>query len=187
MRRLRPTSPIGRTICCERAIDTANRPAAARGGEISYALGSATQRPSLAKKPVSRCGGCLGAGRGESMIGRPPKSAALRLLEGHRGHRPIKTPPEPPQAAMRCPDWLDEVAKAEWRRVFPLLTRMRVMTALDVGMLASYCLAWSELRQSSELLQRRGRTFTTPAGYKQQRPESRNRPSSDARRSRALR
>ena len=105
------------------------------------------------------------------MMGRPPKSAALRILEGGRGHRPIKTPPEPPQAAMRCPTWLDVEAKAEWRRVAPMLTAMRILTALDVANLACYCQAWSELRDATDLLQRRGKTFSTPSGYKQQRPE----------------
>jgi P27 family predicted phage terminase small subunit len=105
------------------------------------------------------------------MMGRPPKSAALRILEGGRGHRPIKTPPEPPQAAVRCPAWLDAEAKSEWRRVAPMLAAMRILTALDIAMLTCYVQAWSELREATDVVQRRGKTFTTPSGYRQQRPE----------------
>jgi P27 family predicted phage terminase small subunit len=103
--------------------------------------------------------------------GRPPRAAALRLLEGNPGHRPIPTPPTPPVAEVRCPAWLDPIAKAEWRRIAPLLDQMHLLTALDVAMLASYCHAYSELQQATEILKSRGRTFTTPNGYKQQRPE----------------
>jgi P27 family predicted phage terminase small subunit len=110
--------------------------------------------------------------RGRKAVrGRPPKAAALRILEGNPGHRPIPIPPTPPIAEVRCPAWLDALAKAEWRRIAPLLDQMHLLTALDVAMLASYCSAYSELQQATEILKSRGRTFETPSGYKQQRPE----------------
>ncbi len=104
-------------------------------------------------------------------MGRPPKPAELRVLEGNRGHRPIALPPKPPTATVRCPSLLDAVAKAEWRRVAPLLRRMRMLTSLDVAMLTGYCSAWSEFSHATEVLNAKGMTFTTPSGYKQQRPE----------------
>lgn len=41
------------------------------------------------------------------------------------------------------PDWLDEEAQIEWKRVAPLLEKVRVLFDPDKAMLADYCAAHS--------------------------------------------
>ena len=66
------------------------------------------------------------------MRGRKPKPAKLRLLEGNPGKRrviEVATASGVPDV----PGWLDDEAKAEWTRIVPILTEMRLLAAIDRG------------------------------------------------------
>ena len=81
------------------------------------------------------------------------KPTLIRLLEGNRGKRPIpqneaKVPPSMPQP----PEWLDDVARAEWNRVAPTLYQVGLLTALDLGALTAYVTAWSRYVKAEEAL-----------------------------------
>ena len=45
-----------------------------------------------------------------------PKPPEIKLLEGHRGHRPIKKSITTPKADKfpNPPEWLDDIGKKEW-------------------------------------------------------------------------
>ena len=50
--------------------------------------------------------------------GRKPKPTAVKVLEGNPGKRSLNTgEPKPEKKAPRCPSWLEEEAKKEWKRM----------------------------------------------------------------------
>lgn len=50
--------------------------------------------------------------------GRKPKPTAVKVLEGNPGKRSLNTgEPKPEKKAPRCPSWLEEEAKEEWKRM----------------------------------------------------------------------
>ena len=93
------------------------------------------------------------------------------VLEGNPGKRALN-PYEPQPAARppRCPGYLDESAKREWRRLVPILSRMRVLTEADGIALASLCQQYALLQQAQIKLQKTGLLMKTKSGYIQQSP-----------------
>jgi P27 family predicted phage terminase small subunit len=79
------------------------------------------------------------------MAGRKRKPADQRELEGNPGHRPI--PVELDFAAAgeigKPPTWLDRYAKREYKRITAALADLDMLRATDVGVLASYSVAYS--------------------------------------------
>src|SRR5262245_15950425 len=65
--------------------------------------------------------------------------------------------------APRPPTWLDQEARAEWRRVVPGLDRLGVLAEVDRAILTAYCCAWSRYVDASRALQASG--FVV-AGYR---------------------
>lgn len=105
------------------------------------------------------------------MIGRPPVPSALKLLAGNPGKRPIsQDEPTLPLAEPRCPDHLDEVAQNEWKRIVPLLMRMRVLTEADEIQLANLCQTYSTMIKAQGELQRLGMLHKTKSGFVQANP-----------------
>jgi P27 family predicted phage terminase small subunit len=104
--------------------------------------------------------------------GPAPKPTAIRILEGNPAHRPLPANEVKPTMLMPdCPDWLPEGAKLEWEKIAPILHRLGLLTEVDQMALAAYCTALSTWRQAQKVLDTKGLIFTTPSGYKQQRPE----------------
>lgn len=65
--------------------------------------------------------------------GRKPKPTALKVLEGNPGHRPLnKKEPMLKGRLPRCPDWLEDDAKKEWKRLGKVLAEMGMLTNLDM-------------------------------------------------------
>jgi P27 family predicted phage terminase small subunit len=50
-------------------------------------------------------------------------------------------------AAPRPPAWLSKFAKAEWRRIMPLLVERRILTDADMGSVENYCVAIGRVRE----------------------------------------
>lgn len=49
--------------------------------------------------------------------GRKPKPTAIKVLEGNPGKRELNEyEPKPAKKAPRCPSWLEDEAKKEWKR-----------------------------------------------------------------------
>ncbi len=100
-----------------------------------------------------------------------PKPTTFEILEGRPGHRPInRNEPKPRNVAPKCPEHLDEKARREWRRIVPILMRMRVLTEADGYALASLCQTYSTMVKAQEKLNETGFLYKSPSGYVMQSP-----------------
>lgn len=57
---------------------------------------------------------------------------------------------------MPAPDWLADEAKAEWRRILPILAQRRIMTEADLGTFENYCIATGTVREMEREIQKLG-------------------------------
>ena len=104
--------------------------------------------------------------------GRKPKPTAIKRLEGNPGKRPLNIyEPKPLKKAPTCPDWLDEEAKREWRRLAKTMEAMGVLTEADRAAFATYCDAYSKWKTATEFIDQHGLIFKTPSGSIQQVPQ----------------
>lgn len=105
--------------------------------------------------------------------GPPPKPTHLKLLEGtFRKDRAAKREPKAPKTSKRPspPAYLGRNAKAEWRRIIPILDEMGILSTADRSIIAAYCQAWHRLQQYEKDIDDNGSSFTTEKGYECQRP-----------------
>ncbi|MFG1332527.1 phage terminase small subunit P27 family [Xanthobacter autotrophicus] len=58
--------------------------------------------------------------------------------------------------APRPPAWLSRDAKAEWKRVAPVLVQRRHLTQTDLGMVEGFCVAMGRVREIERELQKPG-------------------------------
>ena len=63
------------------------------------------------------------------------------------------------------PEWLDDIAKAEYKRIVPLLKELPV-ASLDYSLVSSYCMAYSDMVQASERLKNEEDIIETAHGTK---------------------
>lgn len=85
------------------------------------------------------------------------KPSALRVIEGNRGHRPIpQGEPKPtiPADMPEAPALLDAHGREEWDRVAPELYALGLLTVVDQGPLAAYCMAFSRWKTAELAIQR---------------------------------
>ena len=103
--------------------------------------------------------------------GPAPKPSAIEIAEGRPGHRPVNgNEPKPRPVVPKCPAHLDGQAKKEWRRLTPVLLRMRVLTEADGMNLANLCQTYSTLIKAQEKLNETGILYKAPSGYVMQSP-----------------
>ena len=94
------------------------------------------------------------------MRGRKPTPTALKVLQGNPGKRPLnRREPKPPPTAPGCPTWLSIEAKAEWRRVVPVLDQLGMLTKVDRAALATYCEEWATFVYAQRLVHEHGITI----------------------------
>ena len=76
-----------------------------------------------------------------------PKPAALRLLEGNAGKRPLNLSEgiNPRIEVPSVPKHLGQEARKEWKRITPLLAELGLVSGLDRAALALYCQAVGRL------------------------------------------
>lgn len=104
--------------------------------------------------------------------GRKPKPTALKMLEGNPGGRPLnEAEPKPQKKAPRCPPWLEDEAKREWKRMAKVLEQMGLLTEMDMAAFAGYCQAYARWKEAEEFLTQHGSMVRTPNGYLQQVPQ----------------
>lgn len=88
-----------------------------------------------------------------------------------RGTKPhLVADPAGLAAVPRPPSWLGKAAKAEWKRVVPLLVERRILTDGDLGTVANYCNAIGTVRQAQAELSRTGLTFLSTTGQMKRNP-----------------
>ena len=104
--------------------------------------------------------------------GRKPKPTALKALEGNPGGRPLNfNEPSPGKKAPRCPGWLEDEAKKEWKRMGKILEQMGLLTEMDMAAFAGYCQAYARWKEAEEFITQHGTMVRTPNGYLQQVPQ----------------
>lgn len=93
--------------------------------------------------------------------GPPPLPAEALKLRGSYVPKHRRNPPKPPEAeaGIAAPDYLGFAAKREWRRITPILQRLKLLTEADVPMAAEWCQAVSEAQiaaaEIDQLMRRR--------------------------------
>ncbi|MCY9786842.1 phage terminase small subunit P27 family [Nocardiopsis sp. EMB25] len=102
-------------------------------------------------------------------MGRTPKPAALKLIEGRgngtdSGGRKVNTGPAFKRVPPKPPTWLSREAAAEWRRVIPELSRLDLIKEADRAALAAYCEAWATFVDATRQVQREGLTIDAAQG-----------------------
>lgn len=88
--------------------------------------------------------------------GRKPKPTHLKLVQGNPGRRPIepdKIQPPERSKALAPPACLGATAKAEWRRLAPVLHKLGLLSDMDRGVFTAYCEAWGRWRDAERKLQ----------------------------------
>src|ERR1035437_5342154 len=82
---------------------------------------------------------------------------AIRRYEGNPGKRPLNEwEPQPKKVRPAMPKYLDKIARKEWKRLCPMLERMRVLTEADGIALTNLCVDCSILQQAQESLAKTG-------------------------------
>lgn len=103
--------------------------------------------------------------------GRRPKPTQLKLITGNPGKRKLnENEPQPEAASSEAPEVLGAVGKTEWSRVFPILEKCRMISALDVAALTAYCRAYERWREAEQNVEKQGAVFLTKDGYPIQNP-----------------
>ena len=69
-------------------------------------------------------------------------------------------------------EWLDPIARREWKRIVPELSRLGLLTKCDRTALEVYCDAYSTLVRCAEILNQKGFVFKTPNGHIAQLPHA---------------
>lgn len=104
--------------------------------------------------------------------GRKPKPTALKELEGNPGKRDLNFfEPKPEKIAPRCPTWLENEAKKEWKRSSKELETLGILTQVDMAAFAGYCQAYARWKEAEEFITKHGTIVKTPSGYWQQVPQ----------------
>jgi P27 family predicted phage terminase small subunit len=88
------------------------------------------------------------------MPGPAPRPAYLKVLRGNPGKKriPREVEPEIPATIPQAPAFLSGHAREEWDRVAPSLHRLRLLSDLDLQVLAAYCQSYGRWRQAEEAL-----------------------------------
>ena len=89
-----------------------------------------------------------------------------------KGRKPATIAPgtHPLTTAPRVPAWLSAPAKAEWRRVAPILVERGAITEADLGILATCCEAFGTIVETRRILARDGLVITSPSAMLKQHP-----------------
>src|SRR5438094_577193 len=101
--------------------------------------------------------------KASAQVSRTPKPTKLKLVTGNPGRRPLnEREPKPLVGEPDMPSFLCEVAKAEWRRMVPILLRMGLLTIADGSCLAGYCLAYADVEFAKAYLKEKGKLIEEP-------------------------
>lgn len=97
--------------------------------------------------------------------GPKPKPAALKILAGNPGRRPVEAPKPTGRARKGRPPKPPELtgeAAAEWDRIIPELEAAGWLSVVDRAGLAAYCLAWAQMVWADGVLLRDGAVVEEP-------------------------
>jgi P27 family predicted phage terminase small subunit len=94
---------------------------------------------------------------GKGSGGSNQKPTALKKLLGNPGKRKLNNAePVAPKGVPEMPKFLNGEARAEWRRIIPILINMGVLTVADGKALGAYCSAYSQLVKAEAAIEKFG-------------------------------
>lgn len=73
-------------------------------------------------------------------------------------------------SVIKCPEWLDNGAKKEWKKQAPALTKDGRLNEQTSSAFATYCQAYSQWQQAAEKIKTDGMIVVTKTGYPIQAP-----------------
>lgn len=82
----------------------------------------------------------------------------------------ISPPQQSPTRILECPPELSPLARQEWDRVTGELNSMGILSSLDRGPLAAYCVAYALWIEAIEAVQKYGPMIKSPNGHPMQSP-----------------
>ncbi len=83
---------------------------------------------------------------GKGSGGSNRKPTAIKKLLNNPGKRKLnELEPEAPKGVPEMPKFLTPEARAEWKRIVPILSAMNVLTVADGKALAAYCSSYAQL------------------------------------------
>jgi P27 family predicted phage terminase small subunit len=94
---------------------------------------------------------------GKGSGGSNRKPTALKKFLGNPGKRKLnEKEPKAPKGVPEMPRFLNGEARAEWRRIVPVLCKMGVLTVADGKALAAYCSCYSQLAKAEAAIEKFG-------------------------------
>jgi len=76
-------------------------------------------------------------------VARIPKPTRLKILNGEPNQDRInKNEPIPPSGKVSMPAILKGAARHEWKRIYPILEKMQLISPADRSALTACCIAW---------------------------------------------
>jgi phage terminase small subunit len=103
--------------------------------------------------------------------GPAPRPTKLKELEGNPGKRQLNmTEPKPASAVPDCPSFIKGAARKEWHRLAGELYTLGLLTRIDRGALAAYCIAWGQLEEAEAELSKMKKTFREMQKLKKKNP-----------------
>lgn len=105
--------------------------------------------------------------------GPAPQPTVLKLMRGNPGKRPLnknEPKPRPVSNSLKYPDWFDEIARREWKRIVPELRQLGLLTVIDISALEAYCATYSRWVRAEKIVKKEGETYRAEGEIKR-RPE----------------
>lgn len=96
--------------------------------------------------------------------GRKPTPKPLLKLRGSEIRGPHKRGLDAPPGVPPAPEWLGEIARAEWERIVPMLEASKVMSPRHQQTLAAYCDSFADMVQADQELKANGTTLVDDKG-----------------------
>ena len=95
------------------------------------------------------------------MPGPPPKPTMLKILQGNPGKRDLNKREPQPECVENPPPpaHMLALAKEKWRELAPQLSRLRLLTKVDLDLLENYCDAYAKKRAADEFLKKHGVSY----------------------------
>jgi len=92
-------------------------------------------------------------------------------LTGNPGKRSLNQhEPRPEPALPECPPELSPAAQREWARLTAELSKLKLITNLDRGAIATYCGAYALWAEATEQVNKYGAMVKSPNGFPIQSP-----------------
>ncbi len=102
-----------------------------------------------------------------------PKPTRLKVITGNPGKRPLNLDePTPEPAVPDCPPELSPAAQTEWQRLAGEFGKLRVLTNLGRGALATYCSAYALWAEAVMAIQKFGVMVKSPTRGKSRSPQN---------------